>query len=57
MTGGPTDEYQIRVYVYDDRQKVWKNDVVNQTGYIGEETLNAGIQGIGLDVVNRIKNK
>ena len=57
LTGGPTDEYQIRVYVYDDRQKVWKNDVVNQTGYIGEETLNAGIQGIGLDVVNRIKNK
>ena len=56
-TGAPTDDYQIRVYVYDDKQKVWKNDVVNQTGYMRENALSSSIQGIGLDIVNRIKNK
>jgi len=48
--GGKTDSYQIRLYAFDG--KIWHNTVVNQQGYIGEESIQDAINGIGMDAVN-----
>ena len=50
--GGKTDSYQIRLYVFDDKSKIWHDTVINQQGYIGEESIEDAINGIGMDAVN-----
>lgn len=49
-TGGKIDSYQIRLYVLDGN--IWKDMVINQKGYIGEEQIEDAISGIGMDLVN-----
>jgi len=48
--GGKVDSYQIRLYAFDGR--LWHNSVINQQGYIGEESIQDAINGIGMDAVN-----
>jgi len=50
--GGKIDSYQVRLYVFDDRKKIWHDSVINQQGYIGEEAIQDAINGIGMDAVN-----
>lgn len=49
-TGGKIDSYQIRLYVLNGN--IWKDMVINQKGYIGEEQIEDAISGIGMDLVN-----
>ena len=49
-TGGKIDSYQIRLYAFDG--KLWHNSVINQQGYIGEESIQDAINGIGMDAVS-----
>ena len=55
-TGAPTDKYQVRVYACDDKGQ-WHQDVINQTGYIGEERIQDAINMIGTDVIANILKK
>lgn len=54
ITGGKYDGYQVRVYVYDDKEKIWKNSVINQRGYIGEDSVMDAINSIGMNIVESI---
>jgi len=54
-TGGKIDSYQIRLYVFNNN--IWKDMVINQKGYIGEEQIQDAISDIGMDLVNEtLKN-
>jgi hypothetical protein len=54
--GSPEDDYQIRVYVIDDKG-LWHDEIINQTGFIKEGRIMEAVEGIGTEVIMQILNK
>ena len=55
--GGDNDRFQIRMYVYDDNTKDWKNDVVNSEGFISADAIYPTLGQIGTKKVNEVLAK
>lgn len=50
--GGASDKYQVRMYVND--QGIWKTAILNQSGYVTEDGVQAILQNIGTNTVSDI---
>lgn len=52
-----SDKFQIRIYVYDTANKIWKTDVLNREGYISADGIFPLISQLGTQTVKDILNK
>lgn len=52
-----TDGFQIRMYVYDDKTKQWKEDIINKEGHIKADAIYPTLSQIGTKKVSEILNK
>ncbi len=54
-SGGASDKYSVRMYVYDGN--VWKTDILNQQGYLTEDGVLGVINNIGTNTVEDLLKK
>ena len=52
--GSEFDGYQARLYVYDETNGIWKDKVVNQSGFISEDNIQTMINGIGMNAIEDV---